>query len=115
MTCGNASDFIDHPLPKHFVFTHGAYHHAWALSRPPSKSGADEPLLPDAQKQFKTYCFVPFVRSCMHNNHGVISGSHACRYCMWPIILDAELYKTCPGERVLVATRFNVTFLHLKH
>jgi len=32
---------------------------------------------------------------------------------VWHIILDAELYTTCPGERVLVATRFNVTFLPL--
>jgi len=23
------SDFIDHPLPKHFVSAHGASHHAW--------------------------------------------------------------------------------------
>jgi len=28
----------------------------------------------------------------------------------WHIIFDAELYTTCPGERVLVATKFNVTF-----
>ena len=28
--------------------------------------------------------------------------------------LDAELYTTCPGERVLVAIRFNVTFLPLR-
>jgi len=41
----------------------------------------------------------------------VISGSHACRDCVWRILLVAELYTTCPGERVLVATRFNVTFL----
>jgi len=33
---------------------------------------------------------------------------------VWHIILDAELYTTCPGERVLVATRFNVTFLPLR-
>jgi len=26
---GNTSDFIDHPLPKHFVSTHGAFHNAW--------------------------------------------------------------------------------------
>ena len=45
---------------------------------------------------------------------GVISGSHACRDCVWHIILDAELYTTCPGERVLAATRFNVTFLPLR-
>jgi len=30
------------------------------------------------------------------------------------IILHAELYTTCPGERVLVATKFNVTFLPLR-
>jgi len=47
----------------------------------------------------------------MHLNYGVISGSHACRDYMWHIILDADLYTTCPGERVLVPTRFNVTFL----
>ena len=26
----------------------------------------------------------------------------ACKDCVWPIISDAELYTTCPGERVLV-------------
>ena len=62
----------------------------------------------------KTYFFVPFVRPCMHLNYGVISGNHACRDCVWHIILVAELYTTCPGERVLVATRFNVTFLPLR-
>jgi len=31
-----------------------------------------------------------------------------------PIILDAELYTTCPGERVLVVIRFNATFLPLR-
>jgi len=60
------------------------------------------------------YFFVPFVRTCMHHNYDVISGSHACRDCVWPIILDAEFYATCPGERVLLATRFNVTFLPLR-
>jgi len=62
----------------------------------------------------KTYFFVPFVRPCMHHNYGVISGSNACRDCVWHITLDAELYTTCPGERVLVASRFNVTFLPLR-
>jgi len=70
-----------------------------------------ETSFPDVQMQLKTYFFVPFVRPCTHRNYGVISGSHACRDCVWHIILDAELYTTCPGERVLVATRFNVTFL----
>jgi len=50
----------------------------------------------------------------MHQNYGIISGSHACRDCVWPIILDAELYTIRPGERVLVVIRFNVTFLHLR-
>ena len=62
----------------------------------------------------KTYFFVPFVRPHMHLNYGVISGSHACRDCGWHIILVAELYTTCPGERVFVATKFNVTFLPLR-
>ena len=66
--------------------------------------------------QLKTYFFVPFLRPCMHLNNGVISGSHACRDCGWHTIIRwhtmvAELYTTCPGERVLVAIRFSVTFL----
>jgi len=73
-----------------------------------------EPLFPVVQMQLKTYFFVPFVRPCMHHNYGVISGSHACRDCVWKIIFDAELYTTCPGERVLVPTRFDVTFLPLR-
>ena len=73
-----------------------------------------EPLFPIAQMQLKTYFFVPFVRPCMHLNYGVISGSHACRDCGWHIVLVAEFYTTCPGERVLVATKFNVTFLPLR-
>jgi len=62
----------------------------------------------------KTYFFFPFILQCMHHNYGVISGSHACIGCVWHIILDAELYTTCPGERVLLAIRFNVTFLPLR-
>jgi len=50
----------------------------------------------------------------MHHNYGVISGSHACRDCGWHMILDAGLYATCPGEQVLVPTRFNVTFVPLR-
>ena len=44
----------------------------------------------------------------------LISGSHACRDCGWHIIMIAELCTTCPGERVLVATKFNITFLPLR-
>jgi len=29
MVCGNNSDFIDHPLPKHFASAHRASHNAW--------------------------------------------------------------------------------------
>jgi len=36
----NTSDFIDHPLPKHFASAHGAFHQAWAPGPSPSKSGA---------------------------------------------------------------------------
>jgi len=53
------------------------------------------------------------VRPRKHHNCGVKSGRHACRYCVWPVILGAELYTTCRGERVLVVIRFNVTFLYL--
>jgi len=75
-----------------------------------------EPLFPDVQMQSKIYFFVPSVRPCMHHNYGVTSGNHVCRCrnCMWSIIFDAELYATCPGERVLAASRFNITFLPLR-
>jgi len=74
-----------------------------------------EPLFPDVQMQLKMYFFVPFVRPSMHHNYGVISESHASRDWVRPVILEAELYTTCPGERVLVVIRFNVTFPHLRH
>jgi len=73
-----------------------------------------EPLFPVVQMQLKSYFFVPFVRPSMHLNYGVISGSHACWDCGWHRILVAELYTTCPGERVLVATKFNATLLPLR-
>ena len=52
--------------------------------------------------RLKMHFFVSFVRPCMHQNYGGISESHACKHCVCPVILDAELYTTCPGERVLV-------------
>jgi len=73
-----------------------------------------ERLFPDVQTQLKMYFFVPFVRPCMHLNYVVISGRYSCSDCVWPIILDAELYTTCLGERVLVVIRFNATFLPLR-
>jgi len=69
---------------------------------------------PDVQMQLKKYFFIPFVRPCMHHDYGVISGRHACRDCVWHIILDAEHCTTCPRERMLVATRFSLTFLPLR-
>jgi len=44
----------------------------------------------------------------MHHNYGGISESHACRDCVWNIILDAGLYTTYPGERVLVVMTHQV-------
>ena len=61
-----------------------------------------DPLFPDVQMQLKMYFSVPFVRPCLHHKYGGISESHACKDCVWPIILDAELYKTCPGELMIV-------------
>ena len=54
------------------------------------------------------YFFVRFVRPCMHHNYGGISESHPCKVCVWPIILNAELYTSCPGERVLVVMTHQV-------
>jgi len=44
------------------------------------------------QMQLKMYFVDPFVRPCMHHNYGGLSESDACKDCVWPIILDAELY-----------------------
>jgi len=44
----------------------------------------------------------------MHHNYGGILESHVCKDCVWPIILDGELYITCPGERVLVVMSHQV-------
>jgi len=65
-------------------------------------------LFPDVQMQSIMYFFVPFVRPCMHHKHGGISESHACKDCVWPIILDAELHSTCLGERVSVVMTHQV-------
>jgi len=67
-----------------------------------------EPLFPDVQMQSETNFFVPCVRPCIHHKYDGISESHACKDCVWPIILDAELYTTCSGERVLVAMTHQV-------
>jgi len=54
------------------------------------------------------YFFVPFVGQCMHQNYGGISESHACKYCVWPIILGAGIYTTFPEERVLAVMTHQV-------
>jgi len=69
---------------------------------------SSEPLLPMFKCSFKNVLFAPFVRPCMHHNFGEISESHACKDCVWLIILDTELYTTRPGERVLVITTHQV-------
>jgi len=74
-----------------------------------------ETLFPDVEMQLKMYFFDPFLRPCMHRNYGVISGSPACRDCVWHIILNAEVYTTLPGERMLLVIRCNVRFPHLRH
>ena len=60
--------------------------------------------------QLKMYFFVHFVRPCMHHNYGEFQKvMHAkIANCVWPIILDAELYATCPGEQVLVVMTHQV-------
>ena len=67
-----------------------------------------EPLFPDAQMPLKMYFFVPCVRPCMHHKYGGILESHACKDCVWPMIFDAEVYTTCPGERVLIVMTHQV-------
>ena len=67
-----------------------------------------QPLFTDVQMQLKMYFFFPFPRQCIHYNYGGISVSHACNDCMWLIRLDAELYTTCPEERVLVVMTHQV-------
>jgi len=62
----------------------------------------------DVQTQLKMYFFVPFVRSCMHHSYGGISESHACKDCVWLVILDAGLYTTFLGERVLIVMTHQV-------
>jgi len=57
-----------------------------------------ELLFADVQMQLKMYFFVPFVHPCTHHKYGGILESHARKNCVWPIILYAELYTTCPGE-----------------
>jgi len=70
---------------------------------------SSEPLFPNVQMWLKMYFFIPFVRQCMHHNYDVISKGLACKDCVWPIILYAEISTTCPGERVLIVIRFDVT------
>jgi len=67
-----------------------------------------EPRLPIFKCSQKCKIFILFVRPCMHQNYGGISESHACKDYVWPIIFDADLYTTCPGERVIVVMTHQV-------
>jgi len=71
-------------------------------------------LFPDVRTQWKMYFFVPSVRPCMHHNYGVISGRHTSTDCLGLKTLVAGHCTTCRGKRVLVAIRFNITFLPLR-
>jgi len=66
MMCGNASDIIDHPLPKHFVSAHQAFHHARAPDFPPSKSGAVSKV--ESQKRFGLSLPINYVEK-IHQRH----------------------------------------------
>ena len=59
-----------------------------------------KPLFPQCANAVKNVLFHSFLCQCMHHSYGVISESHACKDCMWPISLDAELYTACPREQV---------------
>ena len=50
---------------------------------------------------------------CIFGVWHIFPGSRACRDCVWHIILGAELYTTCPRERMLIVISFIVTFLPL--
>jgi len=60
--------------------------------------------------QLKIHFFVPFVRPCMHHSYGGISENHAWKDCVWPIILNVELYTTCPRKRVLIVMTHHVQY-----
>jgi len=79
-----------------------------------AQQGSCELLFPNVHMQLDMYFFVPSICPCMHHNYGAISGIHACRNCVWPMILGTVLNTTCRGERVLVFIRFNATFQLLR-
>ena len=56
-----------------------------------------EPLYPDVQIRLKMYFFVPFVRPFLRHSYGGISERQACKDCVWPTILDSELYRLQPA------------------
>jgi len=58
--------------------------------------------------QLRMYFFVPFVRPCTQHDYGELQKVHARKDCVWSIILDAEIYTTRPGERVLVVMTIGV-------
>ena len=56
----------------------------------------------------KNVLFRSFRMPCMHHNCGGISEIHACKDCVWPIIVDADLCACCPGYRVLIVMTHQV-------
>jgi len=66
-----------------------------------------EPLFPDVQMQLKMFfSFLLYVQVCITNMVEFQKVMHA--KIVWPIILNAELCTTCPGERVLVVMTYQV-------
>jgi len=59
-------------------------------------------------RRLKLASVIYFSELYNYEKYGGISESHVCKDCVWPIILDAELYTTCPGEPVLAVMTHQV-------
>jgi len=56
-----------------------------------------------------TFSFLLYGHVCITNVVEFQKVMHAkIKDCVWPVILDAELYTICPGERVLVVMAHQV-------
>ena len=53
----------------------------------------------------------PSVRPCTHHDYGVITWRHACRHCVWPIILGAGFY-TRASQTFLFCDPFEKSFFY---
>jgi len=56
-----------------------------------------------------TFSFLLYAPVCITNMVEFQKAMH-CKDCVWPIILVAALYTTCPGERVLVVMTQQVQY-----